>query len=336
MIRFAGPLCIMSLLSALSASIGYIAFAQATAEPNAARHDEPAIASLKTFGTSGKQLYVMTNGKEAEFFHHDGHGCLTHMWFGGNWPGWDRTRVRIYVDGEQKPSIDMDLGMGHGVGFEDAAAPWGIARLGRTGSPSGIYDTLHIPFGTSIRVTGQLPADVKTHEPFWWIIRGTENLPVKVAGMTLPDNARLHLYKLENHLAQPLEEFDLCDTHKAGALYLVAMAARCPENMNYMEAQMRGYLDGAKEPLMLSSGLEDYFLGTYYFHRGKYQTPVAGLTHIDRKDNSFSAYRFHDDDPIFFQNGLRLTCRCGEKAGTQVFGDPKPTTYTTYTWVYEW
>ena len=106
--------------------------------------------------------------------------CLpfrTHTWFGGDWRGYLRTRIRIYVDGEEKASIDMELGLG--VGFDDPAAPWGIA-----------------------------------------------------------------------------------------------------------------------------------------------------------------AYRFHEDDPLFFKKGLRLTCRCGEKAGDKIFGgdpgDPKPTTYTTYAWVYEW
>ena len=88
------------------------------------------------------------------------------------------------------------------------------------------------------------------------------------------------------------------------------------------------------QPQLLSSGLEDYFLGTYFFNRGKYQTPVAGLTHL--VNNEFSAYRFHDDDPIFFQKGLRLTCRCGEEHDGHTFGDPQETTYSTYTWVYEW
>ena len=59
-----------------------------------------------------------------------------------------------------------------------------------------------------------------------------------------------------------------------------------------MEACMRAYLDSAKEPLVLSSGLEDYFLGTYYFNKGRYATPVAGLTHFDSNANEFSAYRF--------------------------------------------
>ena len=55
----------------------------------------------------------------------------------------------------------------------------------------------------------------------------------------------------------------------------------------------------------------------------------------------FSAYRFHDEDPIFFQSGLRLTCRCGEtehgRADEKMgYLDPTKTRYTTYTWVYQW
>ena len=303
---------------------------------------ENGVAGLKTFGTAGKEKDVLTHGTEAELFSYKGRGCLTHMWFGGSWHGFEHTRIRVYVDGELKPSIDMELGMGHGFGFGDTNAPWGIARIGKTGDPSGIYNTYRIPFGKSIRVTGQLGNGVKTDAPFWWIVRGTENLPVVIGGVQLPANARLKLYKLENFDAKPLQEFALCDVKGAGELYQVTIAAKSAmpagseENYNYLEACMRAYLGGSKEPLLLSSGLEDYFLGTYYFNRGMYANPVAGLTHLDHSDSSFSAYRFHDDDPVFFQHGLRLTCRCGEKIDGKVFGNPQETIYTTYAWLYEW
>lgn len=293
------------------------------------------VAPLKTFGTMGKQLRVLEGGKEAELFRHDGKGALTHMWFGGDWPGYGRTRLRIYVDGEAKAAIDMELMLGHGIGFEDDAAPWGVERIGKTGHPSGIYNTYRIPFGKSVRVTAQLPDHVKVNPEFWWIIRGTENLPVEIAGVRLPDSARLRLYKLNDYRAKPLEEFDLCNVTGAGALYQVTIAARS-ENFLYLEACIRAYIDGADKPLFLSSGLEDYFLGTYYFNRGKYYTPVAGLTHFsDRGASSFSGYRFHDQDSVFFQKGLRLTNRCGEAIDEQVW-NPKETTYTTYVWLYEW
>jgi len=296
----------------------------------------------KTFGTAGKQQSSLSADKEAELFRYTGKGCLTHMWFGGAWKGCEKTRLRIYVDGEQNASIDMELFLGHGIGFGDGFSPWGIARFGKTGSGTTVYNTYRIPFGKSVRVTAQLGDGVTGHPPFWWIIRGTENLPLEVGGVTLPNTARLKLIRLEDHLAKPYEEFALCDVPGSGALYQVTMAAHSDRetgswtDLSYMEGCMRAYLNGSKEPLMLSSGLEDYFLGTYYFDKGRYANDIAGLTHFDKARHEFSAYRFHDRDPVFFQSGLRLTARCGEYVGDKPFANPPPTHYTTYVWLYQW
>jgi hypothetical protein len=305
--------------------------------------------NLKTFGTMGKQLSVLTKSSETVLFHRRGKGALTHAWFGGNFAGYTQIIIRVYVDNEQKPSIDMELGLGHGVGFNDSHSPWTTDKMGITGYPSGIYNNFRIPFGKEIRVTAQLCADSPDKQPFWWIIRGTENLPVFLGGVQLPDNARLKLYKLENREFDPLTEFDMCNVGGKGALFLVTIAAKGLRShekydwtdMSYMEACVRSYLNDGKDTLLLSSGLEDYFLGTYYFNKGRYTNNIAGLTHLDLKQSEFSAYRFHDDDPLFFQNGLRLTCRVGEteygdmniKTAT---GNPPKTRYTTYVWLYQW
>jgi hypothetical protein len=304
------------------------------------------LSALHTFSSIGKGSDALDGYREAELLRHEGKGCLTHMWFGGDWSGYEKTRVRVYVDGEQAPSIDMALGLGHGQGFADQTAPWGADRLGRTGYPSGIYNTYRIPFGKSVRVTAQRARTSPAASAFWWIVRGTENLPLTLGGVRLPESARLRLYRLENHTASPLEEFGLCDVQGPGALYQVTIAARGLretggwKSLSFLEACMRAYLDGATEPVFLSSGLEDYFLGTYYFNRGRYANNVAGLTHLNVKDRTFSAYRFHEADPVFFRTGLRLTCRCGEtedlsKQGKPI-GDPPETEYTTYAWVYHW
>lgn len=296
----------------------------------------PDAGAFETFGTMGKERQVLQRGREVELFRRDGAGVLTHMWFGGGFKTLGRTRLRLYVDGERVPSIDMALYLGHGIGFDDPGAPWGTARIGITGHQGGLYNTYRVPFGNGIRITAQL-ADEETEQrpPLWWIVRGSEGLPIDIAGVRLPANARLKLYTRENHTAQPLEEFALVDTPGTGLLYQVTMAGRS-SNLSYMEACMRAYVGGAKEPLWLSSGLEDYFLGTYYFQTGRYHTPLAGLTHFDPKDHSFSAYRFHEDDPVFFRNGLRLTARVGESLNGRVWFEPKPTTYWTYAWTYEW
>jgi len=299
------------------------------------------IESLKTFGTMGKELTVLKIDEETELINYEGKGCITHMWFGGGFEVVGFTKVRVYVDNEELPSIDMEMYLGHGIGFKDRGAPWGTERMGNIGGHSGIYNTYKIPFQKNIRITAILDEGGKENANFWWIIRGTENLPVVISGVSLPDHTKLKLHKLENYIADPLEEFTLCDVLGSGMLYQVTMEAKGLRNTNhwkdlsYMESCIRAYTNNEK-PLFLSSGLEDYFLGTYYFNTGKYTNKLAGLTHFDREKKEFSAYRLHEDDPVFFKDGLRLTNRCGEKIGDKLFHDPPQTRYTVYTWIYEW
>jgi hypothetical protein len=212
-----------------------------------------------------------------------------------------------------------------------------VERIGKTGQPSGIYDTYRIPFGRSVRITAERGKEEEGNPPFWWVIRGITDAPVEMGGVRLPDRARLKLYKVENRTAKPLEEFDIYNGRRPGVLFETTIAARST-TFCFLESCVRAYLGGSKSPLMLSSGLEDYFLGTYYFNGGKYYTPVAGLTHLV-PGSEFSAYRFHEADPVFFPDGLRLTIRDGEQINGKVFGPrpgPAETVYTTYVWVYEW
>ncbi|MCP4640020.1 MAG: DUF2961 domain-containing protein [bacterium] len=284
-------------------------------------------------------MTLLEAGKESEVFQHVGKGCLTHMWFAID----ERVRIRVYVDGEASPSIDMAMPMGHGYSLRDLKGPWGIPEMGHLG---GVHNMYRIPFGESVRVT-VLPTtkvfDGVTGRKAWWIIRGTENLPVVVGGVQLPEHARLKLYTLEDYTAQPLEEFEVCNVGSAGALYQVALAAEGErpsgdwKDQSYQEGCFRAYFDKAKEPALLSSGLEDYFLSSGYFHHGqRFVTRAAGLTTFDRDKNRFSAYRIHDTDPVFFQDGMRLTLRCGETLNGTPLHAPPPTRYTVYTWVYEW
>ena len=292
---------------------------------------------LRTFTSTGKEEQPFVEAAEAQLAWQTGSGYLDHMWFGGAFKDYKRLRIRVYVDGETDPSIDMELGLGVGVGFQDAAAPWGNRFAGVTGEPSGIYFNHCIPYARSIRVTAELPPGVPRDTVLWWIIRGLKNGQAEVCGIPLPSKARLRLHKIIDREVQPLEEFELAHAAGAGLLFQVTMAAES-SNFEYMEGQMRAYFGPETEPEFLSSGLEDYFLGTYYFNRGLYHLPQAGLTHKDDSTSSFSAYRYHNDGPVVFSEGFRLTCRCGERRGQKTFGTtghPQPTKYTTYAWIYE-
>lgn len=321
------------------AGLSFASTALIRAEPAPVTEAHKALfANVSTFTHVGKEEHPFRTMAEAQLAIQDGKGSIDHMWFGGDFPNYSKLRIRIYIDHESSPSIDMELDMGAGVGFSDPTAPWGTKFSGITGAPSGVFLNYRIPFAQSIRVTAELPIGVQGDVALWWIIRGVENLPLEFSGIRLPDSAKMRLHRLDNQHVQPLQEFDLCKVVGTGMIFQVTMAARS-SNLEFMEGQMRAYMRGSKEPQYLSSGLEDYFLGTYYFNRGLYHFGQAGLTHKDEADSSFSAYRFHDIDPIFFSEGMRLACRCGEERGGKVFGrtgKPMPTTYTTYVWTYEW
>jgi len=296
--------------------------------------------AFRSIGTMGKGERILEGETESVLFEHTGQGCLTHFWFGGNFKGVEDTRIRYYVDDETVPSIDMELYMGHGIGFHDQQAPWATKYIGKIGKQNGVFNNYRIPFSKRIRVTAQRAAGADPNPQVWWIIRGLENGRVSLGGITLPPSAKLRLVRLENHEAEPLEEFDLCNVDGQGALYQVTIAAQ-GESFTYLEACMRAYIGNQKTPLLLSSGLEDYFLGTYYFDTGTFHADIAGLTHFNKESKSFSAYRFHDEDPVLFQGGLRLTCRCGETehgkpAEKAAYLDPAKTRYTTYVWLYQW
>lgn len=297
----------------------------------------------RLIGSMGKAERVLEGRKEVVLFEHTGKGCMTHFWMGGNFEGVEDTRIRYYVDGEEVASIDMDLYMGHGIGFNDNYAPWATKYAGKVGNRNGIYNNYRIPFGTSVKITAQRPEDYEGAPAVWWIVRGVENGRVRLGGVELPEEARLKLHRVEGQIVEPLDEFDLFDVDGAGAVFNVAIAAQGLEydHLSFLEACIRAYTGDSREPVMLSSGLEDYFLGTYYFDTGRFYADIAGLTHMDREAQSFSAYRFHDDDPIFFKSGLRVTCRNGETQhgtpkGPVAFTMPPRTRYTTYAWVYQW
>merc|ERR1712032_355559 len=97
-------------------------------------------------------------------------------------------------------------------------------------------------------------------------------------------------------------------------------------------------LDGSLRST-ISSGTEDYFLGTYYFNRGKYANPVAGLTDLDKNTQQFSAYRIFDSDPLYFEDGLNLTWRNGDPymgCDLNKNSPSHPVLASSYALVYEW
>lgn len=290
--------------------------------------------AVKTFGVALKGIGLHP-GNETQLLARGGGGTITLMWFTGEliWPTFGDTRIRVYVDGEAVPSLDFKVLFA--VGQRGATlSPWGERRLGNVALSGGVYMTFRVPFSQGIRVTAQLPEHevIGGSKSLYFIARGLTGLPVTLGPLQLPPAARLKLRALENYAAAPLEEVPVYSRPDgAGALLLTAFTGASPHNLTYLEGETRSTLDG--EPLLLSSGTEDFFLSGQYFDLGEYHTPLSGCTNIDRLFNfTFAAWKLWEEDPVVWSRDFNMTWRMGEARGIR----PGPTNITTYVWAYEW
>ncbi len=293
--------------------------------------------NMKSFSHSIKQDLCHKDMEKVIFEYDTGPGVVTEQWFTGATCFNEDTRILYYIDGEEKPSIDMNLYLGHGIGFvkkqkdrpglkdnperfapwftkkEEPGLPWGSRRIGHLASGGGLYNTYRVPFKKSIKIS----FISKSNGAYWFIIRGVENFPIIIGDIELPVSAQLKLYKLEKVVMKPFQFVSLASTDKkAGMLYQITLAIN--GSFSALEACFRAVIDDSHKIQYLSSGTEDMFMSAYYYDQGIYHTNQAGLTFFEFP-HAMSAYKFFEDDPVLFTKSFKLIWRCGELVDNECF-----------------
>jgi len=322
-------------------------------------------AARRTFGTSwkfhqsGGELWQ--SGQEITAFNQscvvqpsDTPVCtMHHFWAGGSFTGYEDSILRYYVDGESEASVVIPFSLGLGSDMQVNDAPWNAGALfGKTGQPSGVFHNYHVPFSKFMRVTVELGGTGK--QKFWIILKGTSGILPRLGGETLPVDARARTFWQRPTSLSASERLPFVATAaQSGAVLMTSLFVNWTATMatgvgsvvqgngeSFLEGCVRGENVDGQVYNTFSSGTEDYFLGTYYFNRGKYTNPVAGVTDLDKNKKLFSAYRIHDEDPLFFENGLRLTWRNSDPYGVCDLNETNPdaheVTAASFAFVYEW
>ena len=274
-----------------------------------------------------------------------GTGVMDHLWLT---PCLNSTMVRYYIDGEEHASIQFKPSLAAGVGHGATTAPWGTTWIGKAAKTGGWMWNFKVPFQRSVRVTIQ--TDLVS--VLYIILRGAQNIPITIGGVTIPQHARL-LQFVTNATIPPLEVVDLASVPAgtSGLLFMHVISGAA-ENPNSLEGCYHLFSPPtAPWPgTLLSTGTEDFFDSAYYFDGGEYRLPVDGLTEESfGRAVTFSAYRFHEEDPILFDDGMRFTWRNGDLTDAsgnkcfvapgqqgQVNGHPSPIALRAYAWVYVW
>eukprot|EP01064_Diplonema_japonicum_P020459 TRINITY_DN2991_c1_g2_i1.p1 TRINITY_DN2991_c1_g2~~TRINITY_DN2991_c1_g2_i1.p1 ORF type:complete len:432 (+),score=92.86 TRINITY_DN2991_c1_g2_i1:74-1369(+) len=307
------------------------------------------------FGTGLANWFLPARETNA-FFHRvppGSTGVITHLWTTCVKECVDALTIRIYIDGEATPSIDMSPLMAAGVGFNDSHAPWGTKWMGlgagNGGNGQAWFNNFRIPFTKSIRVTLHHQSGAP-FGGFYFIVRGARDMPIQVGGYTLPKTAKLLLQKFEGEL-QPLEWLAVTDVKSGSGIHFASTIAVASNDLNFLEGCYHSFspYNESFPGVLLSTGTEDYFDSGWYFNAGTFRFPVSGNTHLVSGNGkvTWSAYRMHDQDPLFFNDGLRVLWRNGDvldptmktKCYTQkgiTVGNPTVSTVVSYAWVYVW
>ena len=314
--------------------------------------------SQSTIGPSETVYLNHTIADPSAFF-----GAVLLWWTGGASSN-DNTTLRFYVDGEDLPSIELQVARACGVGFGDEAV-FGTRFFGHAAATTGWSNSIPVPFGSSIVVTASNPVSAEN----WLYVRGQE-FPLAGPGLsfggplTLPPSARLRLQVTQGTF-EPLEFVDLASVDPASVAaglngaYLFAMYLELDSgNQNVLEGCYHAYnsfgnatRDGQWPGELVATGTEDFFLSSYYFNAGPFWHENSGYTHSDSRGRGAreSMYRVFAQDPMVFgRNGFRLQYRIGDvndpatglkctlQSGGSPSGDPKPTDVVSYAWIYVW
>lgn len=88
---------------------------------------------------------------------------------------------------------------------------------------------------------------------------------------------------------------------------MVYLQGRDRNYLSFLEAPEYIFLDDDWEkPRIVGTGLEDYFLGGWYFREGPFIGPYHGVPVKDALNASVAMYRVHEADAIRFERRMRF------------------------------
>ncbi|WP_420114074.1 DUF2961 domain-containing protein [Pseudactinotalea sp.] len=263
---------------------------------------------LSTFDPhNGVKVAFIEPGERRTIGSIDGAGYLARLWMtlpGWFWAAWEPERdvdaailehtiVRVYVDGAEQAQIVAPVADLFGLGLSrvrNYATRWVGASSG------GFYLTLPMPFSASIRVEVEnlhptMRVDLFCNALIQLTPRAAE-LPV------------LHGVRTAGRHSGP-GQVRLLEIQGTGRYIGCTMSCQGQNRayLGYLEAPEHLVLDGHT---VTGTGMEDYFLGGWYFREGPFAGPDHAVPLKDPLDSAVSMLRFHEHDAFWFRESLRM------------------------------
>lgn len=286
--------------------------------------------------TGGNKDYMEINpGETLRCCDIEGSGCITHIWMTMA-PISDqavedylhrKVVIRMYWDGEDNPSVQSPIGdffgMGHGVTKNYSSAV--LAMSPEDGRALNSF--FPMPYATNARIEIESHADQPIK--FYYYI------DYEAYDCEIDSPLRFHALwhreitdGIDDTISNALYEFGGKNTTGAGNYVLLDAIGKghyvgCNLNIHnlratrewnwYGEGDDMIFIDGESWPPTLhGTGMEDYF-NTAWCPQQEYDSPYHGiiLGGGDNWSGKISTYRYHIQDPIMFNQSIKVTIEHG-------------------------
>ena len=238
-----------------------------------------------------------------------GQGAIKHIWITD---GADVPRVlvlRIFFDGHPNPAVETPLS-----DFFCNADPFESRQLSSllvcVNPRRGHNSYFEMPYFKGFRVELE-NLGVREYRVYYQIDCEEKEIS--------PDSLYFHAqFRRVNPLPYK-ENYTILDNIKGHGHYVgTYMHWGVKSNRWWGEGEIKFYIDGDTDfPSICGTGTEDYFCGAYDFDVDKkyveFCTPYSGLNKVNKIDDLyhtqryFDMYRWHIQDPIYFEKDLRVT-----------------------------
>jgi len=243
------------------------------------------------------QTFVMADIK--------GSGAIQHIWMTPT--GNNRFNIlRFYWDGEETPSIECPAGDFFACGMGQYTTVSSLAVCVNPGSGFNCY--WQMPFRKGYKIT-MTNIDEKDMVLYYQIDYTLTEIPA--------DMGYLHAQFRRVNPVPDKQDYTILDGVRGQGQYVGTYMTWGSNSPGWWgEGEIKFFMDGDEEfPTICGTGTEDYFCGSYGFHKpgtGEYQefvTPYAGMPQVikSKEQPRFSLYRWHIMDPIRFENDLKVT-----------------------------
>lgn len=305
---------------------------QASATPNPGAPVLPAYATLHNYRTLKQSSFDRTGGNNdfwhiapgdtLEVFKSAGPGIITHIWYTINARSGHHLKelvMRIYWDGNAKPSVEVPVGDFFGLNLGDYFL-YQSAFL-NCSSVKALNSYFAMPFRREARITvsneGSHPVD-----SFY------SNIDYKLVS-TLPENALYFHAQYRQSTpnraipavaGQPQINLDgrdnyvFFETQGKGQMMGVTLGVVQNHDGWFGEGDEMIYIDDPAKPAITGTGTEDYLCGAWDFNGVPFANLYNGAPFIaiaERAGGRYCLYRWHADNPVAFDTYLKHTIEHG-------------------------